>query len=111
MRPFEPPSRAGAEWFSAGLAASFPDLGLDDENVSEPRVCNGTVTPGCKVFLVPRDANSEMTELAVASGGADSFDTTEDLKDQVLVFQYKGKFHAVDHVSEKAERPVTRAEN
>lgn len=32
-------------------------------------------------------------------------DLPGDLKDQVLVFKYKGKVHAIDHVSYLAGRP------
>ena len=94
--PFRAPSRKGPDWFSAGLASSFPDLGLDSEK-GEARLCgsHGTNgTPGCKVFHVPKTDISQRTEVDIQAG-----DTAQDLTDQVLVFQYRGKFHAVDHVS------------
>jgi len=107
MRPFEPPSRAGAQWFSAGLSSSFPDLDSDDDdNLSELRICNGDLTPGCKVFQVPQQACSAMSQLAVAPDAQDLIDAGGDLKDQVLIFQYKGKFHAIDHVSKTYQRLI-----
>lgn len=36
--------------------------------------------------------------MSVASGGFDPSENGEDLKDQVLVFQFRGKFHAIDNV-------------
>lgn len=101
FNPFRIPARAGNEWFSVGLASSFPDVGLSidgKENVSENevRLCGGhgpNATPGCKVFQVPKDDPSQRTEVILpVDEGA------QDLTDQVLVFQYRGKFHAIDHV-------------
>lgn len=102
MNPFTAPSGAEVEWFSVGLASSFPNLGSDDDdgNLAKPRICKEGAIPGCKVFNVPKEGSSQRTEVSVA---AESFETREGrrgLKNQVLVFQYKGKFHAVDHVSE-----------
>ncbi|KAI1612608.1 Rieske domain-containing protein [Exophiala viscosa] len=109
MKPFEPPSRAGAQWFSAGLASSFPDLESDDDNnLSELRICNGDLTPGCKVFQVPREADSAMTQLAVAPDDQESFDVGGGLKDQVLILQYKGTFHAIDHKCPHASFPLSQ---
>ncbi|KAL2751831.1 hypothetical protein ACRALDRAFT_2142190 [Sodiomyces alcalophilus JCM 7366] len=108
MNPFTAPSRAEAEWFPVGLASSFPDLGSDDGNLAKPRICEGAATPGCKVFHVPRTDSSQRTEVPVT---ADSFETREGrrgLKDQVLVFQYKGKFHAIDHQCPHSAYPLSQ---
>ena len=92
--------------------------------LSFPRPCgDGGKRPGCKVFHVPRTDSSLRTEVGVVvSGddgngngngnrkeggdgkdgdgdGDDGMGMQRDLTDQVLVFRYKGKFHAVDHVS------------
>lgn len=97
MNWFQSPSRSGDAWFSVGLASSFPDIGLDevDGDLSQPRPCNAEDKPGCKVFHVPETNSSQRTEVSVTEGEI----SDEALKDQVLVFQYRGKFHAVDHVS------------
>lgn len=92
-----PPS--GAQWFSVGLTSSFPNLGLDDEVVAQPRDCGGSLKPGCKVFQAPGEDGSEQAEVQIAERHPESFQVDRDLKDQVLVFQYRGKFHAIDHVS------------
>jgi hypothetical protein len=96
MNWFRSPS--GDAWFSVGLASSFPDIGLDevDGDLSQPRPCNSRDKPGCKIFHVPAANSSQRTEVSVTEGETSS---EEELKDQVLVFQYRGKFHAVDHVS------------
>lgn len=92
-----PPS--GAQWFSVGLTSSFPNLGLDGEVVSQTRDCNGIVKPGCKVFQAPGKDGSTGAEVQIADRDPDSFQLDKELDDQVLVFQYRGKFHAINHVS------------
>jgi|SRR5690349_8168713 len=97
---FKTPSRPEAQWFPVGLASSFPDVGADEESeavttLSHPRpACNGEAKPGCKAFRIPKTNPSEGSEVPVTEE-----DVPADLTDQVLVFQRKGKFHAVDHVS------------
>lgn len=96
FNPFNRPSQAGgAAWFHAGPTSSFPNI-TDAHRVAEQRLCNDKHLPGCKVFHVPRQDSSLATQVAIdewkdpeAGGNA---------KDQVMVFQYKGRFVAVDHV-------------
>lgn len=38
--------------------------------------------------------------MPIAADALEPSDIGGDLKDQVLVFQYRGKFHAIDHVSQ-----------
>lgn len=94
-------SRADAGWFSVGLACSFPDLGSDDGNLSDLRFCNTDLKPGCKVFHVPKATGSvqQSTEVDISPDAFESAEVEGDLKDQVMVFRFKGKFHAIDHVS------------
>lgn len=99
MSLFGATSRLGAEWFSVGLASSFPDIGLDEGNLAKYRACSADLKPGCKVFHVSREDSSQRAEITIAEDGALQRSDMKGLKDQVLVFQYKGKFHAVDHVS------------
>jgi hypothetical protein len=98
MNWFQQTSRLGDAWFSVGLASSFPDIGLDevDGDLSEPRLCNTDHKPGCKVFYVPPANSPQRNEVFLTSEEALE---GSDLKDQVLVFRYRGKFHAIDHVS------------
>lgn len=67
-------------------------------NLAQLRPCSGGQRPGCKVFYAP-EGDSTRTEVAVRQEAPERAVAGDDLKDQVLVFQYKGKFHAVDHVS------------
>lgn len=95
--PFRTPSRSGAEWFSVGPASAFPDLG-DDGAVSQPKICGADDTkPGCRVFYVPKENSTQRTEVLITSD--QDPEAVGDLTDQVLVFRFRGKIHAVDHVS------------
>jgi len=94
LKPFRAPSKTGTEWFPVGLASSFPDVGLSED---EPRLCgnqDANIRPPCKVFHVPKTDTTQRTEVEIPVD-----DMGQDLTDQVLVFQYRGKFHAIDHVS------------
>lgn len=102
--PFRAPSRSATDWFPVGLASSFPDIGQEEEPVEDgallhPRPCadQTTTKPSCKAFHVPKTDPSQRKEVSVAD--EESADAELDMTDQVLVFQYRGKFHAIDHVS------------
>ncbi|KKY37012.1 putative rieske domain-containing protein [Diaporthe ampelina] len=111
------PSGPGDDWFFAGLASSFPNITNSSEPYFKlvwPQPCRATGSaettttkvPGCKIFhpkattttqplaptTVPPAATVEEIDTDAAAG--------EDawlMKEQVLVFRYKGTFHAVDH--------------
>jgi hypothetical protein len=88
-------SRAGGAWFHAGLASSYPNVD-DVARVGEHRQCFDQFVPGCRIFHVPPEDSSKATEVAI-----DDWRDQEhgDPKNQVMVFQYKGKFVAINHVS------------
>ncbi|KAI0526134.1 hypothetical protein F5B22DRAFT_270455 [Xylaria bambusicola] len=96
LAPFFAPSRKGDAWFFAGLTSSFPNL--DESGVDvihEPRLCgNGESVRGCKVFDVPQTDSPQVEEV---KGDAMISHNGAALQDQVLIFQYKGKIHAVDN--------------
>lgn len=92
------PSRSQTGWFSVGATSSFPDVGLVEGSLSEVRGCGADLKPGCKVFHVPRTDGLQISEVPIKSGEA-ALSDLGDLNEQVLVFQYRGKFHAIDHVS------------
>ena len=100
-------SRTAGDWFCVGPASAFPDLGDDRPLVSN---CAPDTKPGCKVFHVPGDDPSKSTEVAVANdpNNDDAAAASEigDMTDQVLVFRYRGKIHAVDHVSALVKYPL-----
>ena len=83
-----------------GSVSSFPDIGEEDpRNLIQTRICDAKPRPGCKIFHIPKDAPSQAAEVEVPLDIIESPSHGEELTDQVLVFQYKGKVHAVDHVS------------
>lgn len=86
MNPFRQQFRADSSWHPVGLASSFPDLDLDKDAYR--------IAPRCKAFRIP----TTKAKAPEAPMEAD-IDQPGDLKEQVLVFNYKGQFHAVDHVS------------
>ena len=100
--------RGDAAWFNAGPAAAYPDIQPMDadavvvEVVSTPRPCGSMTTPvpGCKIFHISEDPSGRVSATEVLVQEVAQVEGTDALKDQVLVFQYRGKFHAVDHVGD-----------
>ena len=91
------PALQANTWFFVGLASSFPDiLGSEIDLTSE--VCELKGTEGCKIFRVSDGDNVIAVEL-VSDIGQEEALNTKDLKDQVLIFQYNGKLHAMENVS------------
>ncbi|KAJ5994770.1 hypothetical protein N7481_001747 [Penicillium waksmanii] len=83
--------QVGAVWQRIGLRSELPDLG-DDENYR--------IAPRCKAFNVPKEGGpAEQVE---------DIDMPGDMKDQVLVFKYKGKVHAVDHQCPHSSFPLSQ---
>lgn len=89
MNPFIQPSQ-GVAWNLVGLTSAFPEITLEED---------ACITPKCKAFSIPRtkDPNAAVQEVDI--------DLPGDLKDQVLVFKYKGKVHAIDHVRFELVKP------
>lgn len=88
MNPFRAPSRLDAAWHKVGLASAFPDLDIGYDG--------RRITAKCKAFRIPNSkTNGSQAECPIEA----DIDLPGDLKDQVLVFKYKGNFHAIDHVS------------
>lgn len=93
-------SRDGDAWFRVGLASSFPNITAEDEdNIAHARPCGTNSEPkaGCKVLYVPKEDSSLASEVKLDESGAPC--EPGSLRDQVLVFQYKGKFHAINQAS------------
>ncbi|CAI7637126.1 unnamed protein product [Penicillium glandicola] len=87
MNPF---TRETAGWHPVGLASEFPSI--DD---------NARIVPRCKAFNIPTKGVIEQVE---------DIDLPGVLKDQVLVFKYKGKYHAVDHQCPHSSFPLSRGQ-
>ncbi|KAL1862554.1 hypothetical protein Daus18300_008513 [Diaporthe australafricana] len=108
-------ARPGDYWFFAGLASSFPNITNSSEPYFKlvwPQPCKAAGTddtttisnkvPGCKIFHPkatnqgPHTAAKITTVEQIATDAAAGEDAWL-MKEQVLVFRYKGVFHAVDH--------------
>jgi hypothetical protein len=81
MNPFRV-FQTGEPWQRVGLTSEFPEISNDTEACA--------ITQSCKAFRIPKTKGEEVVEADI--------DLPGDLKDQVLVFKYKGKVHAIDHV-------------
>lgn len=91
MNWFKAP-RSGADWFSVGRLSTFP-------NITGPDDAASGLKTSCKTFHVPTDDSSQSKAVMTPGGCGDGDSEGQGLADQVLVFQYRGKFHAIDHVS------------
>ncbi|KAI0489546.1 hypothetical protein F4859DRAFT_155543 [Xylaria cf. heliscus] len=102
--PFVAPSRKGDAWFFAGRLSSFPNLTESGTDVLDKhRPCgNGESLPGCKVFHVPSHDASQAEQ-------AEGDDMISRDGDHVLIFQYKGKIHAVDNKCPHSAFPLAKA--
>ncbi|CAG8944394.1 unnamed protein product [Penicillium salamii] len=87
MNPFT--RRSTAAWYSVGLASDLPNLDEDGQRVA----------PKCKAFTIPTNGPMERVE---------DIDLPGELKDQVLVFKYKGKYHAIDHQCPHSSYPLSQ---
>jgi len=102
-------SRTRDVHFYAGLTSSFSNItDSGGARLSEMLVCHPSkespgLQPGCKVFRVARADPTSAVKINlddIEEGPAETNDVPvrANLQDQVLVFQYKGKFHAVNNV-------------
>ena len=89
MNAFVRRPRADAAWHFVGPASVFPDLGPDSAGTR--------IAPRCRAFTIPKPDGLDNEPPPPAEV---DIDLPGDLGDQVLVFRYKGGFHAVDHVRE-----------
>ncbi|KAG8163250.1 hypothetical protein KVR01_006547 [Diaporthe batatas] len=100
-------SLPGEDWFFAGLSSSFPDITDSSEPYFKlvwpqpcgtgaagvPQPADTPKAPACKIFH-PKAAPAAVEQVDTdAAAGEDAWL----MREQVLVFRYKGRFHAVDH--------------
>ncbi|TLS22210.1 uncharacterized protein PpBr36_09974 [Pyricularia pennisetigena] len=112
------PGRPESGWFCAGLASSFPNIdnshegALAEKDIPAPcEAAAGSTTasiPACKVFRVPLSAGPRGNAEAEVVPLTEAAEEGADLRNQVLVFQYRGKFHAVDHQCPHSSFPLSR---
>lgn len=106
LQAYIAPVRAGNTWFYVGPASSFVDIDESGSVVlaeqlpseqpsSADNAAHVKSRTACRVFKVPREDSSKASEVVLGNGTAEG-----GLDDEVLVFRYRGTFHAVDHVCE-----------
>ncbi|PSR77921.1 hypothetical protein BD289DRAFT_463460 [Coniella lustricola] len=101
-------TRAGNAWFRAGLASSFPDItSQDGGQLRDMRPCSEGIeeTSACRIFHVPKEDSSKAS--VVDLDDPEQPPTGTSLQDQVMVFRYKGKFHAVNHECPHSSYPLS----
>ncbi|GAQ46012.1 hypothetical protein AtubIFM56815_007180 [Aspergillus tubingensis] len=86
-------------WQRIGLTSDFPDVDSPENNGD----CR--VTSQCKAFTIPK---TPIPGASSAPVEAEIDGPLEDLKDQVLVFKYKGKVHAIDHQCPHSSFPLSQ---
>jgi hypothetical protein len=101
-QPYMPTSQRGDPWFSVGLTSSFPDL-TDSGNavLAEKIACLSATSAelhGCKVFLAPDKGDRSTAAIQLSDDPKEQLDASLRKGDQVLIFRYKGQFHALDNV-------------
>ncbi|KAI1336430.1 hypothetical protein F5Y15DRAFT_394677 [Xylariaceae sp. FL0016] len=103
---FFAPSRKGDAWFSVGLTSSFPNISESGtESLHETRSCSQGDAPGCKVFNVPSEDSSRAQQIE----GEDMISHDGNaLSNQVLVFKYQGKMHAIDNQCPHSSFPLAK---
>lgn len=95
-----------SRWMFAGFASDFPNIESTDSNI---RLSDSVLTPTsntsslCKVLQPSTDTNAKSTLLTPTDAV-----TSVGLKEQILIFQYRGKFHAVDHQCPHRSFPLSR---
>ncbi|KAL3481056.1 hypothetical protein BJX99DRAFT_219581 [Aspergillus californicus] len=92
MNPFIRSSQSDAAWYRVGLASELPDISPSDEGC--------LVTASCKAYKIPRFSDDRVYEMDI--------DLPGDLKDQVLMFKYKGKVNAIDHQCPHSSFPLSK---
>ncbi|KAF9887202.1 hypothetical protein FE257_010456 [Aspergillus nanangensis] len=74
----------------------FPDLDLDKD-------CP-VMAPRCKAFTIPQTNHARDVQPPTEA----DIEVPGNLKDQVLVFKYKGKMHAIDHQCPHSSFPLSQ---
>ncbi|KAI1400364.1 hypothetical protein F4819DRAFT_461760 [Hypoxylon fuscum] len=103
---FTAPSRKGDAWFCVGLVSSFPNImESGSTSLSEHYNCAGqNPAPGCKVFHVPTTDSSQARQI---NGDSILQPDGGGLSDQVVVFKYKDKIHAINNRCPHSSYPLS----
>lgn len=97
------------DWIYTGLASAIPNIEPDSAKVRTkitlPGSSDGPDLPPCKIYRPPSpdsDATS-CTELSLSES-----QTSIGLEPQVMVFRYRNKLHAIDHICPHRHYPLSR---
>lgn len=106
--------RTNGTWLFAGLTTSFPDIqsSISSEvsrkhKLSDLRSCSQddlktAQGPSCKILQIPGSGS-----IPIELSHDDALQSVA-LQEQVLVFQYRGRYHAVDHSCPHRSYPLSR---
>jgi hypothetical protein len=86
-------------WFAVGLASSFSNITTDTARPLAkyiPRSASDGL--GCKVFAVQDEDGDTQVAVEMSLEVNDQIESFKHKHEQILVFQYNGKFHAIDNV-------------
>jgi nitrite reductase/ring-hydroxylating ferredoxin subunit len=86
-------------WFAVGLASSFSNITTDTARPLAtyiPRSASDGL--GCKVFSVQDEDGDTQVAVQMPLDVNDQIKSFTHKREQILVFQYNGKFHAIDNV-------------
>ncbi|RAH79130.1 Rieske [2Fe-2S] domain protein [Aspergillus japonicus CBS 114.51] len=97
MNPFHRPAQTAATWRKVGLTSDFPDVDSEE--------AKSRIKASCKAFHVPTTAPTD--ECPSDTPVEADLDMPGNINEQVLVFRYKGKFHAIDHQCPHALYPLS----
>jgi hypothetical protein len=88
-------------WFHVGLASSFPNTTTSGTStLSDKQSCNegNQENRGCKVFHAPSAGGGSPEAVELSSDPKDQAVASLRMGEQVLVFQYQNRFHAISNV-------------
>jgi hypothetical protein len=99
--PFTATSRRSDAWVLVGLASGFPNITESGRvALSSWQPCKNieTTAQACKVFVAPGTDGDVGDAVRIPEIPKDAVNSTLKSDDQILVFQYRGKFHAINNV-------------
>ncbi|EEA19426.1 hypothetical protein TMatcc_009559 [Talaromyces marneffei ATCC 18224] len=94
MNAFIAAFQLGKTWYRVGLTSDFADIAEGEDNGCQ-------LTPSCKAFKIPNIVDQDAVEATLS-------ELPKDLKDQVLIFKYRGKIHAIDHQCPHSSFPLSQ---
>jgi nitrite reductase/ring-hydroxylating ferredoxin subunit len=109
--PFTAPLQRSDKWIYVGRASWFPDITESGQiTLSSQQECSGSDTPkqGCKVFATFNTDGKfrEATQIPEVPKDSGAVPRRED--EQLLIFQYRGNFHAIDNVCLRSQNILIR---